>query len=102
MTTLNAANGAPTTCALGISVVFFDNPQAFAETFTVRVATTSVGAPPSAFSNTAASCTVNAGAYSCVSAGTATVAAGSVIDVALTFSGTFSATQRAAVAITCQ
>lgn len=82
----------PTACAVGIHVIFFDNPQGFSETFTVRVATTSSAAPPSAFSNTAASCTVSAGAYSCVSASTAPIAAGSLIDVALTFSGTFGAT----------
>jgi len=92
----------PTACSVGIHVVFFDNPQAFAETFTVRVATSSSGSAPTAFSNTVASCTVPAGTYSCVSAVTAPIAADSIIDVALTFAGTFSATQHAAVGITCQ
>jgi len=89
----------PIACSLGMHVVLYDNPQPFAETFTVRVAT---GAPPGAFANTVVSCTVPANAYSCISAVTAPIAADSVIDLMLTFAGTFSTTQRAAVAFTCQ
>ncbi|HYQ04467.1 MAG TPA: hypothetical protein VER96_37600 [Polyangiaceae bacterium] len=91
----------PTACSVGIHVVLFDFPQSFAETFTVRVATSSAGSAPSAFSNTVAACTVPAGTYSCVSAVTAAIAADSILDVALTFSGTFTNPQHAAIGLTC-